>query len=225
MTANNMAVNSSPSTNKLILIKNNGALLKKNTDQTSIIQQKQEMTSTVQLTNDWLGNLMVENNFNEFNAFFDSNYNNYIQKGISYCNEKQIGEDLTKVGNVMEENKLLEFYIKKVDQDQSGLRADIRASEQRTSDKISSVEERMDARLNRIEDMISKSNENFNENIKSVGTKIESVESKIDSKLEAFRGDLKEHKFFRITSAIGIIGVCLATIGGIATMVVTIILQ
>lgn len=55
----------------------------------------------------------------------------------------------------MTSDDFLSKYIEKVDRDQSDLRNDIRESERRISERTAAIEERMDNRLNRIEDMIS----------------------------------------------------------------------
>lgn len=128
-------------------------------------------------------------------------------------------EYLRREGDIVDNNQILEKYIDKVDRDQAALREDLRESERRIAEHSSATEERMDARLNRIEDMITKSNERLDQQITSIENKIDSVDSKIDSKLEAFRGELREHKFFRASMTIAIVGVCLATIIGIAAMV------
>ena len=109
-----------------------------------------------------------------------------------------IGNNISYGENKMDSNELLKAYIEKVDRDQSDLRSDIRESERRTSAKIDNIERRMDGRLNRIEDMISNSINKNNE-------KIEALESKIDGK------------------ACWVVGTCIATIIGIAAMVVTVI--
>jgi len=119
----------------------------------------------------------------------------------------------------MDNNQILEKYIDKVDRDQAALREDIRESERRTAERIADIEQKMDARLNRIEDMIAKSNDRLDSKISSVEGKLESLDTKMDAKFEAFRGELREHRFFKISMALGILGVCLATIYGIATMV------
>lgn len=66
------------------------------------------------------------------------------------------------VTSAMDNNKLLEKYIEKMDRDQSDLRRDIQMSEDRTNKRLSEIEQRMDNRLNRIEDMISGQNDKIN---------------------------------------------------------------
>jgi hypothetical protein len=110
------------------------------------------------------------------------------------------------------DNNLLEKYIEKVDRDQSDLRADIRASEERTAKNLSDVHQRMDNRLNRIEDLISKQNDSFE-------TKFNKLENKIDTKIDSLEGKIDENKKFMWGITISIVGLCIATIIGIATLV------
>lgn len=77
-------------------------------------------------------------------------------------NDVEYGDDK------MDDNKLLELYINKVDKDQAELKLDLRDSEKRIESHISSVESRMDERLNRIEDMINSQNDK----IDTVGEKL-----------------------------------------------------
>lgn len=102
-----------------------------------------------------------------------------------------------EINSKMNENDILKSYIEKVDRDQSDLRADIRESENRTSEKINRIEERMDVRLNRIEDMIKQSTEQNSDNLKS-------LEKEVHSKLG------------------WVIATCLATIIGIGAMVIAV---
>lgn len=72
----------------------------------------------------------------------------------------------------MDNDQMLEKYIDKVDREQTTLRQDIRISERNTSERISTIEERMDTRLNRIEDMIRENNNSYNADYKSLITQI-----------------------------------------------------
>lgn len=100
----------------------------------------------------------------------------------------------------MNENDMLKAYMEKVDRDQSDLRADIRESERRTSEKIDKIEERMDSRLNRIEDMIKEVKEDNAASVKE-----------IDKKVKSNLG--------------WIVATCITTILGIAGMVITVVVS
>jgi hypothetical protein len=113
--------------------------------------------------------------YNDDNNKYDNGNNNisreYIKnRKLSSYNDAQNKEEVFDVDN----NEILMKYMEKVDRDQSDLRNDIRESEHRTTERISSIEERMDNRLDRIEDMIS-------EHTKSIDEKFSNLESKIDS--------------------------------------------
>lgn len=177
------------------------------TDVLPATQVDESITSTFNPTNDWLGSLMEKRDYRELNAFFDMNYNHIISKGISYCGIIQNNEVLQKAEKAMNESKLLELYINKVDKDQSDLRSDIRGSEQRTSEKISSIESRMDERLNRIEDLLG-------QNIRDLNNKFDKMDAKFDSIKTETTNALRWN-----------IGISIATILGIAAMVLTVILS
>lgn len=177
------------------------------TDVLPATQVDESITSTFNPTNDWLGSLMEKRDYRELNAFFDMNYNHIISKGISYCGIIQKNEVLQKAEKAMNESKLLELYINKVDKDQSDLRSDIRGSEQRTSEKISSIESRMDERLNRIEDLLG-------QNIRDLNNKFDKMDAKFDSIKTETTNALRWN-----------IGISIATILGIAAMVLTVILS
>lgn len=105
-----------------------------------------------------------------------------------------------KEGESMDDNDLLKAYIDKINQDQHELKIDIRESEKRTSERLDKIEKRMDDRLNRIEDMINRTN---NDSKSSIDEIKQSVESKMG----------------------WVIGTCIATILGIAAMVVTVMVS
>jgi hypothetical protein len=128
-----------------------------------------------------------------------SNCNGY--NGNKYINTEYNFKEMEKeeVFSGMDNNKLLEKYIDKMDRDQSDLRNDIRASENRTARNIELLEERNIERLNRIEQIINDHNAKIDE-------KYEKLESKIDS----------NNKF--------IISLSISTIIGIAAMVIAVIL-
>lgn len=116
----------------------------------------------------------------------------------------------------MTNDEFLSRYIEKVDRDQSDLRADIREGERRTSEKISSVEERMDSRLNKIENLFVKMDE-----------KITRLDEKLDDRLEKMDQKLdNSNKFVQnmaLTVNIGVITIGIGVILGIITLFFSII--
>ena len=126
---------------------------------------------------------------------------NYSNDSSTFPTVQIIAKNISKREETkMNENDILKAYIEKVDRDQSDLRADIRESERRTSEKMDKIEERMDQRLNRIEDMIQKST-------KDTADSIEKLNEKVESKLHWIENT------------------CIATIIGIAAMVITVIVS
>lgn len=119
---------------------------------------------------------------------------------------------------VMNNDRLLEKYMDKIDRDQSTLKDDIKASEsrmhehtsesekrmegavKRIEENISSSEAKMDARLNRIEDAVSKTNENFVNETEKIKTAV------------------NENKKFMIGILISIVAIVLATVIGMFTI-------
>lgn len=84
-------------------------------------------------------------------------------------------------GNTMENDKMLEMYISKMDRDQSDLRNDIRASEQRTSEQLRSMESRMDNSLKRIEDIIERQSIKSENDKKDIDAKVEGIKAEIQA--------------------------------------------
>lgn len=120
----------------------------------------------------------------------------------------------------MDNNKILEMYISKVDKDSSEIKQDIR-----------NIETRMDERLNRIEDMISTQNNNMNAIINELSTRIDSKLDKLDSKVEQ-KTNLLNDKVDRVKEDIGKeatersrywIGITVSVIVGIGGIIATII--
>nr|WP_300210073.1 hypothetical protein [uncultured Anaerostipes sp.] len=112
------------------------------------------------------------------------------------------GEGEKRVDN----NKILEIYIEKVDKDQASLKEDIREFEKRTEKRIQDSEERMDKRLDKIEGMITSQNE-----------KIEKLSEKITELDGTVRDRLEDHKRF-------LWGIAFSVIIGIAGMVIAVII-
>lgn len=100
----------------------------------------------------------------------------------------------------MNNGDILERYINKVNRDQSDLRNDIRVSKRHTQENLSKIEERMDTRLNRIEDMMFKQND-----------VIYKLKYDLIEKMDA--------------SQKWIIGIAIATILGITAMVIAVLVS
>ena len=102
----------------------------------------------------------------------------------------------------MDNNKILELYIAKVDKDQSELKQDIRESENRIFQKVSDSEERMNKRLDKIEDL----------------TKFDKMDDKIVEVSQSVKNGLEDYRKFLWGITISIL---LAIAAMIITMVVT----
>ena len=98
--------------------------------------------------------------------------------------EVELVDLYTEEESNMNSDDMLKSYIDKVDRDQADLRQDIRDREEKTSKRLESIEGRMDTRLNRIEDMISKSSDN------------------VELKMEQIRNEMHMSKALVITAAV-----------------------
>ena len=98
-------------------------------------------------------------------------------RNILYWNAyyKYMASKSNKEADNMDDNKILEMYIQKTNQDQEQLRNDVRASEERTSSRTNAIEERMDHRLDRIENMISTSQDRLEDKIDNNNKFIHSI--------------------------------------------------
>ncbi len=126
--------------------------------------------------------------------------------------EKRINQYDINKGNQnrddeMDNNKILELYIAKVDKDQSELKQDIRESENRIFQKVSDSEERMNKRLDKIEDLIKDQN-----------TKFDKMDDKIVEVSQSVKNGLEDYRKFLWGITISIL---LAIAAMIITMVVT----
>jgi len=155
---------------------------------------------------------MVDNLFNILDKF---GYENTLKVMYTYRNSINNKNDVQfssfEGGNNMENNNLLEKYIEKVDRDQSDLRIDIRASEERTAKSISEIQQRMDDRLNRIEDLLVKQNDNFE-------IKFDKLENKIDNKFDNLERKVDDNKRFMRNIEITIIVALVATTLGASAL-------
>lgn len=105
----------------------------------------------------------------------------------------------------MDNNKILELYIAKVDKDQSELKQDIRESENRIFQKVSDSEERMNKRLDKIEDLIKDQN-----------TKFDKMDDKIVEVSQSVKNGLEDYRKF-------LWGITISILLAIATMIITMV--
>jgi len=102
-------------------------------------------------------------------------------------------------GGIMDDNKMLEMYINKVDKDQSELKQDIRESEKRMENHMIQSEKRIEDRMNRIESLLVSQND------------------KIDGLKDEVTKQLSEDKKYRHTNniaiALGVVATVLAMVG------------
>lgn len=103
----------------------------------------------------------------------------------------------------MDNNKILELYIAKVDKDQSELKQDIRESENRIFQKVSDSEERMNKRLDKIEDLIKDQN-----------TKFDKMDDKIVEVSQSVKNGLEDYRKF-------LWGITISILLAIAAMIIT----
>lgn len=140
-------------------------------------------------------------------------------------------------GGYMENDKLLEQYISKMDRDQSDLRADIRASEQRhltysqelekrmreseqrCIEKSNEIEKRMDERMERLSLLVEKQND-------LMAQKFDKLEDMIDAKIEKLNDKIetssKDNQKFMWGITFTIIGLAIATIIGLVQIVLSV---
>lgn len=116
----------------------------------------------------------------------------------------------------MADNGTFNVLISKIIQDQSDMKRDIAASEERTSARVAQVEDRMDQRLNRIEDMLTRSSDRTDSKIDAMEAKLAAFETKIETKITGLETKVDGNNKF-------IVGITVSTIIGIAAMVITVV--
>lgn len=116
----------------------------------------------------------------------------------------------------MNNDDILSKYIEKVDRDQSDLRADMREIEKRTANTLENIERRMDLRLNRIEDLIAKQNDDLNKKIPDSYSKLE---SKINEANREFKVMNRQFLIFLIGTFLSIAGILAAAFYQIANLI------
>lgn len=123
----------------------------------------------------------------------------------------------SQVVSDMAENATFQTLMNKMIQDQSDIRRELSTSEERTSARVAQVEDRMDQRLNRIEDMIMRSSDRTDKKIDGMELKLSGFETRFDAKVAALESKVDGNNKW-------IFGISLTTILGIAAMVITIII-
>lgn len=118
----------------------------------------------------------------------------YMEYMESYSDKKDSGE-----GVAMEDNKLFEKYMDKIDRDQRELRDDMRERESRIEKQISDSEARENERMNRIEQLIQSQND-----------KIDALKDEVGKKLE---DDKKYRHTNNIAIVLGVIATALTMVG------------
>ena len=108
--------------------------------------------------------------------------------------------------SIMDNNKILELYMDKVDKDQRDLKEDMRESERRTQKRIEESDKRLDEKMMQITEMIREQNRQ----IEKVSDKIEGVSENVSDKLEDYRKSMW--------------GITISIFLAIAAMILTIIL-
>lgn len=109
-----------------------------------------------------------------------------VSENIMETNSYDIETDYIKVNNeddLMDNEKILEMYINKVDKDQLELKQDMRESEKRLESHVMQSEKRMEDRMERIENLIISQGAKFDK----MDDKISEVSKEVSNKLEDYR--------------------------------------
>lgn len=147
-------------------------------------------------------------------------YKKYRSNGV-----EEISLDLER-GESMDENKLLEKYLDKVDQDrreqEQRLNSNMEKLEERLSkDRIAS-EERLEKLFNATMDSIKGTNAKIDRIDEKLGSKIDSINDKIDTKIDNLNNkiDSKVDLMYEKMDSTNkwIIGTCIATILAVAAI-------
>ena len=124
------------------------------------------------------------------NSYTDTN--SIAPKSISCMKYLQMDRENEEIS--MDDNKLLEIYMDKIDRDQRELRNDMMERESRITKQIAEAEKRENERMSRIEDLIKDQN-----------TIINNLKDEVQSKLE-------DDKKYRHTNNIAIVSGVVATV-------------
>lgn len=107
--------------------------------------------------------------------------------------------------DTMDDNKLLEKYMDKVDSDQRDLKVEMRESERRTEKRIESSDKRLDEHVSRIVGVIEEQNKKFDK----IDDKMEAISNKVSEGFNEYR------KFMW--------GIAISILLGIAAMILSIV--
>ena len=114
-------------------------------------------------------------------AYTDASSMNLSQyKMYLYASDNESNKD---EGDVMDDNKLLEKYMDKIDQDQRDLKEDIWESERRNQKRIEESEKRFDEKMSQIIDMMREQDKKFDK----IDAKIDMVSKDVADGLNDYR--------------------------------------
>lgn len=113
-----------------------------------------------------------------------------------------------KNGDVMDDSKILELYIKKVDDNQNQMKEDMRESERRLTKSFENYDNKMNSRMDRIEKLISNQNITLENQNQIYNDKVDKLSDKFDVAVK----DIKGNK-------IAIAGICIATILSVTAII------
>lgn len=113
--------------------------------------------------------------YNDASSMNPSQYKMYL-----YASDNESNKD---EGDVMDDNKLLEKYMDKIDQDQRDLKEDIRESERRNQKRIEESEKRFDEKMSQIIDMMREQDKKFDK----IDAKIDMVSKDVADGLNDYR--------------------------------------
>lgn len=157
-------------------------------------------------------NTNEKNGDNDTKVFFEANvFANMIQQrnNLDEVSKPYFNYNMKlEGGKEMDNDKILEKYLDKVDKDTYALKDDMRDSEKRTTERIAESEARNEKRMEILLDAINKQ-----------GTQFKTLENIVNDKTEKMESKIDENKKFLITIMISIVGIVAATIIGIAALV------
>lgn len=141
-------------------------------------------------------------------------------------NSKVKGSVIREVVCSMDENKLLEKYLDKVDQDrreqEQRLNSNMEKLEERLSKERIASEERLEKLFNETMESIKETNAKIDKIDEKLGSKIDSINDRIDTKIDSINNkiDSKVDLMYEKMDSTNkwIIGTCIATILAVAAI-------